>query len=1173
MSAKFARPFRIGICVLALGLSSPAFARQESQCQAGELFYSADAYLGLATQEERDRFAANALVQMWGEVTPDIANLANLQAVTDYSGALAPSTAAVERALALSAAERSTALAGRSFTVGRLNRVLDSLESGSGLTARLGPALGAAGQGIDGVNILYHSANAIRTGDRTSKALAIQSAMSLARARLASSWGGSLGPMMGMVGLLEYSINAFGTDAWSRYEDYWWQAYVGYAREHHNLTALQWAELYQNEGRAGVERRLDAFWNDPDYTVDALGGMYNRGASERLSIARSAYAEAEYQRVFAARYMIEVVEPRLMQGFSQQADRLLDEAMSRFEAACEDALAEAQAIDAALALIRAAGEASEYDVDRVLDAVFENDLETIRSALASGFDPNQTLEGDTPMPFMYGAGIYLSRDPSLASAIAALVAGGGDLQPARPSGNFEPIVVPIGEGNEAGALALLDAGYRSRFSASEGDTIIRRAVIADMPGLVRRLVADGHVVNVIGPDGVPLLMTAVNRGQEESVAALLEGGADPNARGNAEGAPLHLAANRGQAGIAWRLVEAGARIDEIMSPGNRPFTPLMIAAMQGRDQTVRVLVEAGADRSVRASQGTAADYARANGHIDIADYLDALAGPARVRLSLDMVATDYSVSEDRSATLVISEGAEALTSVEIVSSAPSILAITQQPDLGDLRPMLRDVEGQGASFGFDARSVGSVTLTVTARTRSGTSVSARKSVQVTVSPREAGREVADAAREYDGARVRAILQAQDTSMQRAILQSCARGIWPACEQTIAGFAAMHFAYAGDVQTLAALAGTGVSLDYVSNDGALTPLLAAVTRGHAEAVDFLLQQGVDPDEITPLGYSAIAVAAARNDTGRVQRLLAAGADPNRGALHDGATALHHAAIHNNTAMIDLLTRHGAEALPDGGGHAPGYYAFWLHQNEALAVRLGYGEAREYAERERRRNEPGFDWAEFARRMEPALQQTMVELQAAQNQYYADVAAANSRYEAGMQGARQPTSSAPAYATSPNAGLPSPYASQWATPAPSAASPVAPERPAAGSGSAELPQCQTYGELAVFGQRPGGSQVHLKTLYVTRDTLACRRGSTRFRPSSEGSDFVTACGVRYLAIHPSLNRFTQNLIDVIEDGGSSYRIDARDIEGGVDCTVDASSVPFMSILRSIADRGPL
>ena len=1173
---------RFGVALAALGAmaGAPAIA-QETTCQAGELFYTADQYLGLATDAERERFRTNALVEMWGNVTPTVANLANAQTATDLSDGLATSRTAIERALAMSASERRATLAGRTFTVGRLNRVLASLEDGVSIMSRLGPALGTASQMIDGVNILYHSTNAVRTGDRQSKVLAIQAAMSLARSRLSGYWGGNMGPMMGMAGLLEYSINTFATDAWSRYEDYWWQAYVGYARERHALSAIEWADLYQREGRAGIEARLNAFWYDPEDTVDALGVLYNPNAGEHLTIARSAYAEAEYQRVFAARYMIEVVEPRIMQGFTQQADRLLDDAMAQFEDACEDALEEARAIDAALALLAAAGTAAP-DADTVLDAVFENDVAAIREALAAGFDPNQTVDLPPAMPFMYAAGFYLGRDPSLAPAIDALRNGGGDVRPEVPTGTPEPIIVPVGEGNEAGAFAVLDAGYRSHFSASEGDTIIRRAVMSGMPGLVRRLIAEGHAVNVTGPDGYPLLISAVNGGRADIVSALLDAGADPNARGTAEGAPLHLAANRGFAGLVPLLVAAGARIDEIMTPGTRPYSPLMIAAMQGRFDAVRAFVAAGADPAIRASRGTAADYARANGHVEIADYLDGLAGDIAVSLDLAHIPSTFSVSDAQTATIVIREGWDAVEAIEVNSSNPGVVAITRQPDMFRLSPMLQGIEGQGTSFGFDVLAEGEASLDVRARTRSGQTVTARTQVRVARAPRELGNDIADAARAYDGDRIRHILATQDANTQRFILETCARGVWPDCDAFMGGFAAMHMAYAGDVETLEALARTGASLDYISNDGTLNTLIGGVISGHSPAVDFLIGQGLDPDALTPSGSSAILVAAARNDLALVQRLLAARADPNRGTLQDGTSALHHAAIHNNRAMINALLNAGARSTPDRSGHAPGYYAFWLHQDEHLAVRLGYGDARGYAERERRRNQPGFDWAEFGRRMQPALEQTMREIQTAQSQYNASVAAANRNYDQAMAQAFRDTGrlgqplnaigNPPPYAVPSDADLPSPYAQQAAQTAAPAS------RPGPGSRSpAELARCETFGTLRIFGRTRDDRQVFITSVEITRDTLTCRRGSSRFDAARGSNAHVTICGRRYLAHEPHFastgGRFTQQVIDVIRDGHAHFDVMADGIDGGASCRVGARDVPFMPILRDIADRGPM
>lgn len=51
--------------------------------------------------------------------------------------------------------------------------------------------------------------------------------------------------------------------------------------------------------------------------------------------------------------------------------------------------------------------------------------------------------------------------------------------------------------------------------------------------------------------------------------------------------------------------------------------------------------------------------------------------------------------------------------------------------------------------------------------------------------------------------------------------------------------------------------------------------------------------------------------------------------------------------------------GAGIQSDNEGRQPGSISYWAHDDLQLALRLGYGEAREYEERERRRNAPGFD----------------------------------------------------------------------------------------------------------------------------------------------------------------------------------------------------------------------
>lgn len=119
-------------------------------------------------------------------------------------------------------------------------------------------------------------------------------------------------------------------------------------------------------------------------------------------------------------------------------------------------------------------------------------------------------------------------------------------------------------------------------------------------------------------------------GLADAAQVLLEGGADPNATHTclgldewlAEVPPLFLAAGKGSASVARRLLDHGARVDE---PAMRArLTPLHVAAFRGWSPVVELLLQAGADSKVRDARlgGTPSDWARQAGHSDVAEQIE-----------------------------------------------------------------------------------------------------------------------------------------------------------------------------------------------------------------------------------------------------------------------------------------------------------------------------------------------------------------------------------------------------------------------------------------------------------------------------------------------------------------------------------------------------------------------
>ena len=87
------------------------------------------------------------------------------------------------------------------------------------------------------------------------------------------------------------------------------------------------------------------------------------------------------------------------------------------------------------------------------------------------------------------------------------------------------------------------------------------------------------------------LMEATTKGDSEKVKALLEKGADVNAKENNGLTALMRAAFAGQSEIVQALVAKGADVNTKVNNG---FTALMMAKKKGHKEIVRILKEAGA---------------------------------------------------------------------------------------------------------------------------------------------------------------------------------------------------------------------------------------------------------------------------------------------------------------------------------------------------------------------------------------------------------------------------------------------------------------------------------------------------------------------------------------------------------------------------------------------------
>jgi uncharacterized protein len=115
---------------------------------------------------------------------------------------------------------------------------------------------------------------------------------------------------------------------------------------------------------------------------------------------------------------------------------------------------------------------------------------------------------------------------------------------------------------------------------------------------------------------------------------------------------------------------------------------------------------------------------------------------------------------------------------------------------------------------------------------------------------------------------------------------------------------------GDVARLRGLLATDHGLVKARSSDGFTPLHLACFFGQLEAAEALLQQGADPNAVSPNRIAVIHSAAASRNAAILKLVLQAGANPNL-QQQSGYTALHEAAMHNSVERAQALLDAGAD----------------------------------------------------------------------------------------------------------------------------------------------------------------------------------------------------------------------------------------------------------------------
>ncbi|OED35202.1 hypothetical protein AB833_30855 [Chromatiales bacterium (ex Bugula neritina AB1)] len=192
--------------------------------------------------------------------------------------------------------------------------------------------------------------------------------------------------------------------------------------------------------------------------------------------------------------------------------------------------------------------------------------------LASGLQPVQAQTAPSAREAAAYDGLHLAAFRGDTAAAAKLIAAKADIE-ARDSSGRTPVIVAAHQSHEAIVRLLMEAGaYMNAMDYQAYDAVTIAAVANDLPMLDLVLTLDASAANITSPyDGTALIAAA------------------------------HLGHDK----IVKRLIEAKAPLDHV---NNLKWTALIEAVVLGdggpaHTETVRLLLEAGADRTIGDSQG------------------------------------------------------------------------------------------------------------------------------------------------------------------------------------------------------------------------------------------------------------------------------------------------------------------------------------------------------------------------------------------------------------------------------------------------------------------------------------------------------------------------------------------------------------------------------------------